>query len=236
MLPAGFYSFRITARAFGNTINTIGLWELYVMDAGLPYVGNHGYWPPLNRGVLSAGGSDSGSGGSTPSVTTYTKTYNATSSKWWKGINADELGGTGPELQFGNIISATNGRRKTAVLFPQSTIQADLLNATVTKVEVYLYLASGGSGNNVSIGTHTDSTLPTNYANLAGKFTDRQLSTGWDQGTGRWVNLLFDIQGWKTQYGGIMVGPSVSDSNFFAGSHYGSGHVKGSKLRLTYTK
>ena len=224
-LAPGFYRFLLVFRRWSTTnttITPIGIHTFAVEDAGVAQA-NGGSW------------SDSG-GTQAPVATEYVKTWDATDSHWYNG--SGDLKGTGDANYFGNSSSTGDGNRKTAIWFSKSNIVSTLAGATVTKVELYLYLFDGGNDNTVAIGSHTDTSPGGNYGSLSGANRQRQTSGNWNEGTGRWVTINFDNQEWATsgQIAGFVIGPSSNSTDAYAGGIRGSGHSLHPKLRITYTK
>jgi hypothetical protein len=112
-----------------------------------------------------------------------------------------------------------------------------LSGSVVGKVEVYLYFESGGNDKTVIIGSHGDSAQSSDWANISGKIPDQVRSSGWNSGTGRWVTLSLEGDGWRTGgRRGILVGPGASESVIYAGFVKGVKLSTKPKLRITYKK
>lgn len=222
-LAAGYYRFTWTINTGSSAINiqAIGTHDLVINDAGANVVENSGYWDDT-----------SGSGGATP--LTYTRTFDATAARWW--TQGGRRVGLRDEMYVGNTPNTDEGNRKSVIWFPASTIRSTLAGATVTKVEVYLYLFSGGSGNTVVIGSHTDTSVTDAYSEISGKDYDRTRSGSWSQGSGRWVTLTWDLQGWKSTFGGLLIGPGITNADTYSLGYRGATHSLRPKLRVTYSK
>ncbi|HUR54932.1 MAG TPA: hypothetical protein VMZ71_12440 [Gemmataceae bacterium] len=221
-----------------TSFDTNGTWEMIVEDIG-PVTGDSGV-KNTGGGVLVTGGSDTGAVGVPTQTEQPPKTYNATVTKWWTGGGA--FGGDGDSQYFGNSSSTTEGNRKSAIWFNKAAIAADLAGATVTKVELYLYLHKGGNNNSVAIGSHTDTSSGSNdYGDVTGANRQRQpTSGGWDQGSGRWVNITFDLQDWTVdaagKVAGFVIGPATDNGDDHSAGYRGATHSLHPKLRITYKK
>jgi hypothetical protein len=234
--PNTEYSILLTVDPDTDTTN-VDLGEFiraWVEDVG-PRVGN--------TGTKNTGGGTGTTDTSEAPVTvlnTYTKEYIATASAWYTGSNTYR-GDTGTVMYFG--YTSTDGNRKAVIWFDKNAIMEDLAGAVVTKVEAYLYLSGGDSGNIVAIGKHNDVNpqLGSAYTTVASPDRQIQTSSNWNEGTGRWVNLNasgWAHQSWRTSggYAGLVIGPESSQVNTYAGSIRGAGHALGPKLRITYQK
>lgn len=235
-LTAGWYNFRWTLRAFGtDTLTTINDFGMRVYDRGPANLAN-GASKPLSPGSLSSGGSDTGAN-DPPEKQYYTKTYQATDTKWWTG--GGDYGGDGENQYFGNTSATGEGNRKSVIWFDKSKIRSDLRGGTVEKVELYLYLHNGGRDNKVAIGSHNDTSPGSNsYGDVDSPNRQRQVESNWHEGSGRWVTIDFDKQEWKDVGGiaGFVIGPASSDSDAYAAGYRGMGHAKHPQLRIRFSK
>lgn len=171
--------------------------------------------------------------GTTP-VQTYVKTYSA---NWSDSYQADG-DKRGITQCYQGYYSSTNGNQYSLIGFPYSTIQADLANATITKVEVYLnnnhwYNNSGGTA---VIGTHNYASEPTT-ASLSNVNSDITRAS-FTYGQAKWVTVSNSIgtalKGNTAK--GIVLGPGPSNSNAYYGYFAGNGESGEPQIRITYTK
>ncbi len=182
----------------------------------------------------SAGTADGGTGG----TNTYTRTYNAT----WCG----RYNGSGTRLSSNSDIyqgqyNSTHGNEKSIIGFDSPSIRADLLGATITKVEVvlknkYWFNSTGGTA---IIGTHNSSagsapsTCPTLNDDL-GAFS------GWPKAA-TWTVVVDNADfGVALQAGtarGLCIGPAPTTNHVYYGYFAGSNDSTNKpKLKITYTK
>jgi hypothetical protein len=175
-------------------------------------------------------------------VSTYVKTYAATWSRSWTGSDATyETNGT--LAQGYNSAYTPNGNMKSWIGFDWAQIEADLVGATVRKVEVYLYYwhwysASGGTA---VIGYHNSTANAAPSYDPSKDAVAEKLVTSWPRNAGKWVDIssagLFTLDGWRTGvHRGIALGPGPSNSTTYYGKAYGNSEANEPKLRITYDK
>lgn len=188
--------------------------------------------------VEDTGVDQSGSGGGTTAKTTYTKTYESTSSRCWKG-NDDVYSTNGDMLQgdggFGN------GDAKSLVGFTAgSNIQPDLSGADIISCEFYLYFDHWyfNAGGTAVIGTHDDSDV-TSGSYPSGSVNSNRKQVSFNRNQGKWVDMGKTI-GEEFRDGdslGIMIGPDPGANQL---EHYGRarGHSqnKSPRIRIKYKK
>lgn len=194
--------------------------------------------PGLASEVWSDGRMSNGSGTpvsgndpGTPSAgkTSYTKTYNATWSRTWRGGTVQSSG----EVRQGY----SSGQLQSAIGFP-SQIQSDVGGGKITKIEVYLYANHWyyNSGGTAVIGAHGANSLPASFPSGSATMT----ATWKSKAGGMWVTLPSSwYQHWESGSSkGITVGnapPATSSSSYYARfSGYGMRYAP--QLRVTYTK
>lgn len=237
-LAAGYYTFRLTlvASASGTLVTTSGSFRMEFKDNGPPRTLENGAYAPANPGALGPGGTNTGSTAPAQKKT-YSKTYTATDTKWWTGGGA--FGGDKDNQYFGNTSGTGEGNRKSVIWFNKSAIANDLSGATITKVELYLYLHNGGTGNTVAIGSHTDTSPGSNnFGDVDGVNKERQTSGNWNEGQGRWVTINFANGDWATGSGvaGFIIGPQSNQTDKYAAGYKGVGVPNQPKLRITYQR
>lgn len=237
-LGAGYYTLRLTlvAAASGILVSTDGSFRMEIKDDGPPLTLENGAYAPTNPGALGPGGTNTGSTAPAQKKT-YSKTYTATDTKWWTG--GGTFGGDKDNQYFGNTSGTGEGNRKSVIWFPKSAIANDMGGATITKVELYLYLHNGGTGNHVAIGSHTDTSPGSNSFNdVAGVNKQRQVEDNWNEGSGRWVTINFANSDWATGSGvaGFVIGPSSNQTDAWAAGYKGVGVPNQPKLRITYQR
>ncbi|MGI8682079.1 MAG: hypothetical protein ACR2JO_08110 [Mycobacteriales bacterium] len=194
-----------------------------------------------NTGIANTGGGVLATGGSNttptpvPETQTYTRTFNATTSSWFKGSGPKS--GANPDSNFfGNPGSVADGRRATAIWFDDAAIRTALAGATITQIEFYAYLFNGGSNRTVTIGMHGDSIVRTNYFDILGRTPDIQRSANWDSGSSRWVTLP-TTQGFATgNVRGVLL-TAPSDAAVYTGGIYSAARTHlYPRVRITYQK
>lgn len=175
-----------------------------------------------------------GSGTAGGSVTTYTKTYDATWYQTYKGDNTQKTDTTANQGQY----SSSDGNQRSLVGFDYSTIQSDLNGATIQSIKLtayaeHWYLNAGGTA---VIGTHNYTSKPSTWADSRVN-QNRQQSSGWPKPGSRTVTLSNTI---ATELGngtstGIAFGPGPTTSNTYYGKFTGSGTGR-PRLTIVYTK
>jgi hypothetical protein len=227
-LDAGFYRFVFTEEGIGsgNTIQAIGTHDVTITDQGPSFEENRGYWS-----------ADAGGSSQNAEPQSFTKTYNCLNGRWWAENSLTSYSGIDDNLLFGNSANQpSNGNRRLALWFNEDSIRADLSGSTVTKVELYLYKYIGGSDTIVKVGTHTDPAPDDNWNNITGKTYNLFTSTPWANNSGRWLDLNFSLQDWKTTLAGIVIYPSGLNTDQYSGGIKGPAHSLKPQLRITYTK
>jgi hypothetical protein len=179
-------------------------------------------------------------GGSDPAPqTSHVKTYAANWSRGWNNSGAD-IYSTNDLLVQGFL--SGYGTRRSWIGFPFSTIQSDLVGATVTKVEVYLYFEHWHfiAGGTASIGFHTSTaTSAPSYNAGLDNLGELEISN-WGRNVGKWVNLqgagAFTGVGWKTgAHTGITLS-APSTNELYYGKARGNSMSNEPQLRITYLK
>lgn len=218
--PSGTGSVSMTTS--NGTVNPV---TLYVEDLG-PLVDNVG------QQFANSGG------GGTVVKQTYTKTYNATWSRFWDN-GGDSVNTTNGEIAQGQY-SSTFGNRISWVGFPFSTIQSDLSGATVKKVEFYLYFDHwyNNAGGTAVIGTHNSTATSAPAYDGSKDDQDRKRVSGWAINAGKWVDMT-SVVGSEFKTGastGIVIGKGPSTSHEYYGKARGFGESGAPKIRITYLK
>lgn len=177
-------------------------------------------------------------------VSTYTKTYNATSSAAFQsdGTNRDPLN-AGRIYQ--GFYDSTNGNQFSLIGFDFATIQADLTGSTIVKTELYLKNSHwyNNSGGTVVVGQHNQSSVSGNHA--YSQVTDNiNQFPDWTVGQAKWVTINNSIAtSFKANLAkgialgkGQSVGGVLSNSHTYYGYFAGATQIGKPQLRITYTK
>lgn len=181
--------------------------------------------------------SSSGGGGDTPTVKTYTKTYNLSSAQiYWGSGNKDNQSDSVIDLIVGSYGGTKATTRRTLMFFPLSTIKSDLSGATISKVELYLQRRNTSHGNASSslytkYGTY--SSAPTTWTGTDSGNADSGTPT-FTRGQAKWITLNAAI-GNGLRDGTIKCLALDADTNYNL-SAYGRYVRSGTKLRITYKK
>ena len=173
----------------------------------------------------------SGNNPGTPSTgkTSYTKTYNASWSRTWRGGTVQSSG----EVRQGH----SSGQLQSAIGFP-SQVQSDVSGGKITRMEVYLYANHWyyGSGGTAVIGAHGANSLPASFPSGSATTT----ATWRSKSGGLWVTLPSSwYEYWESGSSrGITIGnaPPATSSNTYYGRFNGYGMRYAPQLRITYTK
>lgn len=221
--PAGenmYLGFYLDAGAAGFTYQGTSYGRVWVEDAG----------PVIDFSSFDA----SGSGGGTPPVQTYTKTYAAN----WSGSYQSDGDNRNVSECYQGYYSGTNGNQYSLIGLPYATIQSDLAGATVTKTEIYLnnnhfYSNSGGTA---YVGTHTYASEPTT-ASLS-NVSERLDSEAFSYGQAKWFTVTNTIANnlKNNTAKGIALGPGPSNSQSYYGYFAGNGQSGEPQIRITYQK
>jgi hypothetical protein len=178
---------------------------------------------------------NTGSGGSTPSVQTYTTTWNATWSGTYDGSNAYSSW-LGNEAHQGSYDGSSGNNRRSLIGFDSSNIASTLSGATILACTVTLYAFHWywNSGGTAVLGTHGHASRPGTFSGT----TNRLQSSGWPKPGLRTVDLGTTI-GNEFKAGttaGIAIGPGVSSDVGWYGKFNGAGMSPVPVLSITYQK
>lgn len=203
-----------------------------------------GRGPETTMVVNSGGGTynGGGGGGAAPTIKkTYVTTYAATWSRTFKGDGSVRTDVATNEIVQG--YQASNGNQKAMVGgFRRgggvTAPAADLVGATISKIEVYLYANHWyfNSGGTALIQTHGAASVPGTFSSTGSIVS----SASWPKPGGRWVTLP---SAWHAGFAngtlhGVTLGPGTSTSQLYYGRFNGPG--KGGStiplLRITYAK
>lgn len=193
------------------------------------------------RAVFVTGGTYNGSTSATKTVslntpTTYVKTYACTGTASYQGGGAKRSGIV--ELYQG-YYSTTNDNQRSVAAFADATIRADLVGATITKVELYLNALHWGDsgGGTAVIGTISTSGVPASNPSTADY---NRTQVAWSSKTGAKWCVLTNAIGNDFKSGAaksILIGPGPSTSTLaYYGYFAGNGQTGEPQLRITYTK
>lgn len=188
--------------------------------------------PPALANVAVA---NSGGGGSSAPVQTYTTQWNATWSGTYDGSNAYSSW-LGTEAHQGSYDGSAGNNRRSLIGFPTGSITAALSGATILACSVTLYAFHWywNAGGTAVIGTHGHSSLPGTWSGTSGRLT----SASWPKPGMRTVDLGTTIGG-EFQAGttkGITLGPGPSSDVGWYGKFAGEGMVNAPILTITYQK
>ncbi len=193
----------------------------------------------LAGGSLSQQAKFSGAAVDPDPTSTYIKTYSANWSRAWND-SGNDIYSTNGTMKQGFYSGFGNGR--SWIGFPFSTIQSDLVGATVKKVEVYLYYSHWhfNSGGTASIGFHTSTATSAPSYNGALDNLDEVDYPNWGRNVGKWVTITsegaFTASGWKTgAHTGITIS-APSNNQIYYGKADGNSQSHEPKLRITYEK
>jgi hypothetical protein len=188
----------------------------------------------LNTGVLNTG-----AGGATAPVQTYTKNYFPLWSRSYNGNGTPGSFTAGSSVYQGYNQSDGNGIRHSMIGYDWATIQADLASASIQAVKWTAYFAHwyNNSGGIANIGYHNyaGGSAPGAYQTVGFIYA----STGWPKPGLRTVDLTATGIGTQLKNGaakGITLGDGASSSAAYYG--YANGATMGNPpyLTITYTK
>lgn len=194
------------ATTFDSDTNEL---DVTVVDVGLPEASNAVIARKATNAVAEPNPP-------APVAKTYTKTYDQTWFKSWRGGSSvtTELG----HGYYGGY------QRYSIVGFDSSAIASDLSGATITKVEVYLTnIHWWGSSGTVHVGAATNTSAPSNPI-TSGTTAETKMNVG----AKGWVK----VGGFTTSSRSITLGAGAGTST----SRYGKFKTSGLKLRITYKK
>jgi hypothetical protein len=182
----------------------------------------------------------SGTGSETDEDTTgIVKTYDATWSRSYSGYFDLRSSYAVNDRMYQGYYDDSFANQRSIIGFDYSTIKADLTDATIKKVELFLYASHWywdyGTG---WIGTHDWLSAPSNWDGSRAD-TRRVSSSSWNRATGRWVDIGTTIgEEFVTDVTrGIVIGPAPDFDHLYYGHFVGAnGSVNAPKLRITYTK
>lgn len=195
-----------TAATFDSSTNEL---DVTVVDVGLPEASNAVIARKATNTVAEPDPP-------APVAKTYTKTYDQTWFKSWRGGSSVTT-----ELGHGSYMGYD---RYSMVGFNSSDIASDLSGATITKVEVYLTnIHWWGSSGTVHVGAATNTSAPSNPIT-----SGTTVQTKMNVGAKGWVK----VGGFTTSSRSITLGAGAGTST----SRYGKFKTSGVKLRITYTK
>lgn len=199
-------------------------------------------WVDLNVGRRWDGSKwvdlwSSSGGGDTPTVQTYTKTYNLSSAQiyWGSGSKDNQLGSV-IDLIVGSYGGSKSTTRRTLMFFPLGTIKSDLSGATISKVELYLSRRNdshGSATSNLYVKYGTYSSAPTTWDGSDSGNADSGTPT-YTRGQGKWITLNNAI-GSGLRDGTVKCLALDADTNYSL-SAYGRYVRSATKLRITYKK
>lgn len=172
-------------------------------------------------------------------ITTVTKTYTATYSRSYTGDFDLRSELAVNDRCYQGYYSDTYLNQRSILGFNYSTIQADLDEATIKKVEVYLYAEHWYDDYGYAwIGTHNWLSAPGSWDGSRA-VTRRYESSSWNKATGRWVDVGTTIgnelaSGEST---GLVIGPAPDFDSAYYGYFTGAdGSANAPKIRITYTR
>jgi hypothetical protein len=187
----------------------------------------------LNTGVLNTG-----AGGGTAPVQTYTKNY---APLWSRAFQSNGTPGSysNPNSIYQGNNQSESGVRHSMVGYDWATMQADLAGASIQYVAWTAYFAHWypNSGGTCNIGYH-------NYAGGSAPGTYQTVgfikaSTGWPKPGLRTVDLTSTGLGTQLQVGaakGITIGDGATTAQVYYGYANGAGMSNAPYLTITYTK
>jgi hypothetical protein len=213
--PTGAVSDQINAR-----------FEVYDMGIGANV-------PNTGRVILATAG---GTGGG---LKNYTKTYTAQHTYSYQGSDGGnpnlKIGTDGKAYQGGDYGNTYNGKSKTWIVFPTSTIASDLSGATINSVSLYLNNnhAWAGSGMTACIGWDNKTSFGSTAGDPSGTGIDISESH-FNQGQAKWIGVPNSI---GTNYGNGNAKCLVLFRNSNNLAYYGffSGGTS-PQLKISYTK
>ena len=209
---------------------------LYVEDIGPAQTEDGSWW----NGYYSAGGAHilSGSGGNQGPTDSAIKKYKST----WVASNSQTYkGGGGSRNDTNDLVQGYNGANGNGYAYvvfnddavygeKSKTISQALTNASIVRVEVYLYANHWwyNSGGTAIIRPWNSSSL--SNATPQGSY---RKSSNWPKPGGRWVDITSIT---TINVNGIRIGPGLSNDLRFYGRF--NGHTGGGKprIRITYKR
>lgn len=166
---------------------------------------------------------------------TYTKDYaiGSTQIYWGTGGKEDDYK---DQLIQGSYNSSLATSRRTLMMFPASTIAADLSGATIVSVQLYLKRVSSSHGNEscaLCVKTHNYSSLPSRWDGTDTGNADSG-SPSFTRGQAKWITLSNSVaEGFRS---GTVKGLCLDADATYSMGHYGRFQKSGTVLRITYTK
>ncbi|WP_461634950.1 zinc ribbon domain-containing protein [Glutamicibacter soli] len=206
-------------------------WELSVIDMGMRISANSGEDIDYRTGGVEPSTPDPAP--KPKPAREYMDTIDAT---WWQAYTGDGAKAThstysGSASQGRSPYAPGNGVMRGLVGFPSQLTR--LSNATVKKIEVYVYAKHwhSSAGGTACIGVHNHASAPTSWSSASNDVKRQKLK----KPEGRWITLPSSVHaGFKNgNTKGISFLPASSSTS---SEYYGLFKGNKTKLRITYTK
>jgi hypothetical protein len=227
-LTAGVHRLLLTFGRYGGATGTY-----YLVSAGdQPAYIQVMDTPPALANVAVA---NSGGGGSSTSVQTYTIQWVSTWSATYDGGN-NYSSWLGSEAHQGSYDGTAGNNRRSLIGFDSATIASTLSGATILgcQITLYAYHWYWNAGGTAIIGTHGHASQPGTWSGTPGRVT----SSSWPKPGMRAVDLGTTI-GAEFQAGttkGLALGPGPTNNVQYYGKFSGAGMVNQPVLTITYQK
>lgn len=187
-------------------------------------------------GLANVAVANTGGGGSSIPVQTYSTTWQATWSRTYDGSGNYEsyLGNTAYQ---GSYDGSSGHNRRSMIGFDYASIQAALSGASLLGCGLRLYAKSWywNAGGTAVIGSHNASSAPATFSGTV----NRLQSAGWPNPGLRWIDLMGIGLPWELQAGtskGIVLGPGPSNDPLYYGAFAGAGMDWDPQINITYQK
>jgi hypothetical protein len=194
------------------------------------------------REIITTAPGASGSGTLLPPVPAQPQTHQATwAAAWSQGYrqNGQQRADTTLHQGYGN--DSFNGNQTSLIGWPYATIATALAGASITAVEVYLYVTHcwWNAGATAGFASHNNASAPATLAGITTGIVSTAHVQGTDQGGKQgWHSISTQFGGWLRDGAskGLTLSPQSTDHQFYCvTAGVGSG-LPVPQIRVTYVK